>query len=112
MNTPTFTRRDLPADITVLSGDIATQPLVFAHLLDEAPDMDLSHVEVIQSGHDARLRVYFDEATTARLSGAAPTLVLILPAARPSLEYPVGETAHLTLLGTIRGTVSHLSAAP
>ncbi len=107
-----YTRRNLPADITVLKGTFATQPQVFAHLLNQAPEMDLSQVEVIQSGHSARLRAYFNEATTARISKDATTIVLVLPAAHTSLVCPIGATEHLTLLGVFRGTVPHLSVTP
>lgn len=107
-----FTRHDLPADIAVFTGDFASQPLVFAHLLDIAGDIDLSHVEVIQSGHLARLGAYFDATTAAQLAEGAKTLVLILPAAHEGVACPVAQTAHLTPLGSFRGTVPHLSAAP
>lgn len=106
-----FTRHDLPADIAVLTGDFASQPLVFAHLLDVAPDMDLTHVEVIQSGHIARLMAHFDGDTAERLAAGAATLVLILPAAFPGVTCPVAQTAHLTPLGTFRGTIPHLSVS-
>lgn len=105
-----FVRHDLPADITVLAGDFASQPLVFAHLLDVAPDMDLSHVEVIQSGHAVRLRSHFDDTIAARLADGGQTLVLILPAAHPGLECPVAQTEHLRRVGSFRGTVPHLRA--
>lgn len=108
----TYTRSDLPADIAVFAGEFASQPLVFAHLLDTAPDLDLTHVEVIQNGHGARLGAYFDTATAARLAEGARTLVLILPAAHGGLACPMSQTPHLTPLGTHRGTVPHLSARP
>lgn len=107
----TYARHNLPADITVFKGDFASQLLVFAHLLDVAPDMDLTYVEVIQSGHLARLRAHFDEATATKLADAAQTLVLILPAAHPGLTCPVAQTAHFTPLGSHRGTIPHLSKA-
>ena len=105
-----FTRRDLPADIAVFGGDFASQPLVFAHLLDSAPELDLGHVEVIQSGHRARLVAHFDEAIAMALAGRAQTLVLILPAAYDGVDCPVSRTRHLTPLGVYRGTVPHMSA--
>ncbi|MEX3016695.1 hypothetical protein [Gymnodinialimonas hymeniacidonis] len=104
-----YTRRNLPADITIFAGDFASQPLAFAHLLDTAPDLDLTHVEVIQSNHTARLSAYFSPVPTLPTDG---TLILILPAAHAGLACPVTETAHLTPLGTFRGTVPHLSATP
>lgn len=108
----TYTRRDLPADITVLAGEFASQPLVFAHLLDVAPELDLGHVEVIQSGHSTRLGAHFEEAVARELTQGAATLVLILPAAFEGADCPVQETAHLTQVGVFRGTVPHLSALP
>ncbi|MEJ6390740.1 hypothetical protein [Gymnodinialimonas ulvae] len=105
----TFTRHNLPADITVFSGDFASQPLVFAHLLDVAPDLDLSHVEVIQTNHAARLSAYF--APVPDLPSDT-TLVLILPAAHPGLDCPFPQTARLRPLGQFRGTVPHLTQAP
>lgn len=107
-----YTRRDLPADIAIFAGDFDSQPLVFAHLLDVAPDLDLSHVEVIQSGHAARLRAHFEEAVVRRLADGAATLVLVLPAAFEGAQCPVPQTEHLTALGVHRGTVPHLSAQP
>jgi hypothetical protein len=50
-----FVRRDLPADIAVFAGDFASQPLAFAHLLDAAPLLDLTHVEVIREAPETRL---------------------------------------------------------
>lgn len=103
-----FTRHDLPADVAVFAGDFASQPLVFAHLLDEAPDLDLGHVEVIQSNHTARLAAYFSPVPDLPTDR---TLVLILPAAYPGLICPITETTRLTPLGTRRGTVPHLTEA-
>jgi hypothetical protein len=63
-----YVRRDLPADITVFAGDFASQPLAFAHLLDAAPLLDLTHVEVVQHPTpDQRLGTYFDAATVAAI---------------------------------------------
>ncbi len=104
-----YTRHDQPADIAVFAGEFASQPLVFAHLLDEAPDLDLTHVEVIQSNHAARLATYFNPVPELPKD---QTLVLILPAAHPGLACPIGETAHLRSLGTFRGTIPHLTEAP
>ncbi|MBY4894835.1 hypothetical protein KUL25_18920 [Rhodobacteraceae bacterium N5(2021)] len=107
-----ITRQDLPADIAVFAGDFASQPLVFAHLLDVAPGLDLTHVEVIQRSHGLRLGAYFEGATVASLAAKGRTLVLILPAAHEGVACPVVQTAHLTPLGSFRGTVPHLSATP
>ncbi len=108
-----FTRHDLPADIAVFAGDFASQPLVFAHLLDAAPNLDLGHVEVIQANRATRLGAHFDATTVAHLmADPANTLVLILPAAYAGLTCPLVETGHLRPLGTVRGTVPHLSPTP
>jgi hypothetical protein len=110
-----YVRRDLPADITVFAGDFASQPLAFAHLLDAAPDLDLTHVEVVQHPTpDQRLGTYFDAATVAAIRGKAAakdTIILILPAAHDSAACPLGLTGHLTPLGTYRGTVPRMVAS-
>jgi len=102
----------IPADITVFSGQFASQPLVFAHLLDVAPDLTLDHVEVIAPGTAARrLAPYFEADTAARVIADTPddaTLVLILPAAYPGPDCPIGKTDRLAPLGTLRGTIPHL----
>lgn len=103
-----YTRHNLPADITVFIGDFASQPLVFAHLLDVAPSLDLSHVEVIQTNHTTRLGAYFDAAIAASLP-TDQTVVLILPNAHEGLTCPVRATHHLTPFGTLRGTIPHLT---
>ena len=108
-----YKRTDLPADILVFAGEFASQPLVFAHLLDAAPDLDLGHVEVIQSNHATRLAAHFDATIVANLTSNSPaTLVLILPAAYQRLTCPLQGTAHLRALGTFRGAIPHLSTAP
>jgi hypothetical protein len=109
-----YVRRDLPADIAVFAGDFASQPLAFAHLLDAAPDLDLTHVEVIRDPPETRLAAYFEPATVAAIRTAAgprDTIILILPAAHDSADCPLGPPAHLTALGTYRGTVPHMVAS-
>ncbi len=106
-----FVRHDLPADIAVFAGEFASQPLVFAHLLDQAPGLDLGHVEVIQSNHAARLGAHFSADQIADLPQSG-TLVLILPAAHDDLRCPITRTPLLKPLGTLRGTVPHLSEVP
>jgi len=107
-----FVRRDLPADIDVFAGDFASQPLAFAHLLNAAPALDLTHVEVIREAPpDARLGTYFDGASiTAIRTGAGDrdTLILVLPAAWEGRTCPLGPTSHLTALGAFRGTVPRM----
>ncbi|HID68567.1 MAG TPA: hypothetical protein EYP31_10005 [Roseibacterium sp.] len=104
----TYTRQNLPADIHVFAGALQGQPLVFAHLLDVAPDLDLTHVEVIQSNHTPRLSAHFDRVTCARLDQNGQTLILILPAAHRGLKCPITQTTHLRALGAFRGTIPHL----
>ncbi len=103
--------RTLPADIAVLAGRFGAypgaQPLVFAHLWDVAPDLDLGHVEVVPvAGGDARLAAYFDEGRRVALGQAADgadTLVLVLPEAWDGLEPPALGSTRLRNLGTWRG---------
>jgi hypothetical protein len=108
-----FVRRDLPADIAVFAGDFASQPLAFAHLLDAAPDLDLTHVEVIRETPETRLGPYFEPATVIGIRTAAgprDTLILILPAAHDGPCCPVAATGRLSALGTFRGTVPRMVA--
>ncbi len=109
-----YTRWDLPADIAVFAGDFASQPLAFAHLLDAAPTLDLTHVEVIQEPDPApRLSPYFEPATIHALRaarGERDTLILILPAAYDAPDCPLTDTAHLVELGVHRGTVPRMVA--
>lgn len=108
--------RSLPADIAVFGGCFgafpAAQPLVFAHLWDFAPDLDLDHVEVIPAeGAETRLAAYFDSAACARLrenAGSADTLVLVLPNAYEGMEPPDLTSERLTPLGSHRGHVRRL----
>jgi hypothetical protein len=108
--------RRVPAEITVLAGDFGpfpgAQPLVFAHLWDIAPDLDLDHVEVIPArGARARLEAYFEAPVIDRLeaaTGAGEAIVLILPAAFSGLEPPALPEHRLRPLGLHRGTVRHL----
>lgn len=105
--------RILPAEITVLAGRFGpfptAQPLVFAHLWDIAPELDLGHVEVMPvEGGARRLAGYFEDALVAHLHGAADgadTLVLILPEAYAGLHPPPLASDRLTMLGAFRGQV-------
>lgn len=109
-----YTRRDLPADITVFAGSFDSQPLVFAHLLDLAPELDLGHVEVVQGSRPLpRLQARFSTDMAERLlsdAGHHDTLILILPAAFEGLICPVAGSEHLVPLGVHRGTVPHMVA--
>jgi hypothetical protein len=57
-----YVRRDLPADIAVFAGRgrLRQPALAFAHLLDAAPLLDLTHVEVIREAPETRLAAYFE----------------------------------------------------
>jgi hypothetical protein len=108
--------RSLPADITVFAGRFgafpAAQPLVFAHLWDIAPDLDLDHVEVVPAKRaEPRLAAHLDEATINQLhdaAGDADTLVLLLPDAYAGLRPPDLASEHLRPLGSHRGQVRRL----
>jgi hypothetical protein len=106
----------VPAEITGLAGDFGpfpgAQPLVFAHLWDVAPDLDLDHVEVMPA-RDARTRlaVHFDADGIDRIetmTSEADTLVLILPAAYAGLDPPDLAHGRLRALGPHRGHVRRL----
>lgn len=91
-------------DIEVLGGSFASQPLVFAHLLDARPELDLDHVEVI-CGTDPRPRLghylapdHVDAVEEAL--GLHDTCVLVLPGAGG----PVGTTSKLRPVGRWAGT--------
>lgn len=74
-----------PARIAAFAGRFASQPLVFAHLVDAAPGLDPGEVEVCQgTGLRARLGAYFDPDTVTALLVALDeddTVVLTLPEA-------------------------------
>jgi hypothetical protein len=93
--------------VAVFSGHFASQPLVFAHLLDAADRhglaLDLDHVEVVQGDPAKRLAHVFAADVVARIQDArdgADTLVLVfaealIPGARlfskTSLLRPIGR---------------------
>jgi len=74
-----------PARIGVFVGCFASQPLVFAHLMDEAPELSMERIEVCQgTGLRARLGGYFDAATVTEVLVALEgddSCVLLLPGA-------------------------------
>ena len=94
-----------PCAVRVLAGTIASQPLVFAHLLDHGGGaLNLDEVEVI-CGSDpaARLRHVFDEDTARRIEdaqGTDGTLVLVFDGAG---AWP-GPSHLLRELGRFEGT--------
>ncbi|MFT4784392.1 MAG: hypothetical protein ACI9IV_002137 [Paracoccaceae bacterium] len=92
-------------DIEVFGGTFASQPLVFAHLLDFADGLDLDHVEVICGVDPARrLAHHFDACVVADIEaalGVFGTCVLVFPQAVTKAR--VVQTALLKPLGTWRG---------
>lgn len=70
-----------PVEITLFSGTFESQPLVFAHLVDTAPELDLDHVEVIcRQDPTARLSHYLDAAQVTDVieaMGLHTTIVLV-----------------------------------
>jgi len=90
-------------DITVYAGTFASQPLVFAHLWDAAPDLDLDHVDVICRVDPApRLRHYFAPDVVGQIGdalGLHTTVVLFM-----SRAGDLAETEALTRIGTFAGS--------
>lgn len=91
-------------DIEVLGGSFAAQPLVFAHLFDAAPALNLDHVDVI-CGADPRKRLghYFAPEHVEQIEdalGLYDTVVLVLPGAGG----PLGQTDLLRPVGRWAGT--------
>lgn len=97
----------VPTRIAVYAGTFESQPLVFAHLLDAMPGLDLDHVEVI-CGTDPRARLAhaFAPGVAEALEdalGLSTACVLIFPEAVPEgLRLP-DATAHLSGLGVHDG---------
>jgi hypothetical protein len=97
--------------IAVYAGTFESQPLVFAHLMDAMPGLDLDHVEVI-SGTDPRARLAhaFDKPVAEALEdalGLATTCVLVYPEAIPPGARLPDATPLLTGLGVHRGHRHH-----
>lgn len=90
-------------DITVAAGCFDSQPLVFAHLWDQAPELDLSRVEVLQGTTiRRRLEHYFPPQTVTHLLielDLDDTLVLFLQ------PMPEVSSPQLRSLGIHAGTV-------
>ncbi|MEO1679798.1 MAG: hypothetical protein AAFU80_16775 [Pseudomonadota bacterium] len=96
----------VPTRIAVYAGTFDSQPLVFAHLLDVAPGLDLDHVEVISGDPRARLAHAFERPLAEALEdalGLATTCVLIFPEALPHGMRLPDATDMLTGLGTHPG---------
>jgi hypothetical protein len=92
-----------PAQIFVMAGQFQSQPMVFVHLLDVAPDLNLDHIDVICGGDPSkRLGHYFDPDTPALIRdqmGDMNTVILFLPGAG---AFPDGSDL-LKSLGTWAG---------
>jgi hypothetical protein len=95
------------ADIPVASGRFASQPLVFAHLWDVTPDLDLGAIDVIQGTNmRARLGGYFGPGLVTEIltrMEADNTLVLFLPGSMPAAN------PKLRSLGNFTGTLVRAS---
>jgi len=95
-----------PTRIAVYAGTFDSQPLVFAHLEDAMPALDLGEVEVIMGDPRARLAHHFDMELAEALEdalGLHTTCVLIFPEAVVAGVRLPDQTDRLTGLGVHRG---------
>jgi hypothetical protein len=95
-----------PTRIAVYAGTFESQPLVFAHLEDGMPGLDLTEVEVIMGDPRARLAHHFEPELAEALEdalGLNTTCVLIFPEAVPEGRLLPDRTDRLTGLGVHRG---------
>jgi hypothetical protein len=90
-----------------MAGRLASQRLVFAHLLDVAdrtgvtPDLDA--VDVVQgAAAERRLGHYFDSATVGAILSAGEGCDTFVLVADPA-AFPEADTEHLRRLGVFRG---------
>ena len=97
------------AAIGVLAGDVASQPLAFAHLLDACPEADLDQVEVVARPFGRRLAQWFAPEDVAALE-AVPEAMLVL--AFPGSGVPLAPTARLRVVGRLEGTVTRAVMEP
>jgi len=93
--------------VAVYAGEIESQPLVFAHLLDEMPGLDLDHVDVI-CGVDPQTRLAHalppaQVAAVEDALGLYTTVVLIFSDAIPAGQRLPTQTERLTWLGSFDG---------
>lgn len=96
-----------PTRIAVFIGAMESQPLVFAHLMDAMPGLDLEEVEVICGADPAPRLAHVFPPETARAvedaMGLMTTCVLIFAEAlAPGTRLP-DRTGHLVCLGTFAG---------
>ena len=92
--------------IAVYAGTFDSQPLVFAHLEDAMPGLDLGEVEVIMGDPRARLAHHFETELAQALEdalGLHTTCVLIFPEAVPEGRLLPDQSDRLTGLGVHRG---------
>ena len=97
----------LACEVTVFAGDFASQPLVFAHLMDAAasqghsPDFDF--VEVVQRPFGKRLSAWFaDEVVETLEAEARNTLVLFMPGS----AFALSQTNRLRYVDTYPATIT------
>ncbi len=92
--------------IAVYAGTFDSQPLVFAHLEDAMPGLDLGEVEVIMGDPRARLAHHFDTGLAEALEdalGLHTTCVLVFPEAVAAGRRLPDQTERLTGIGVHRG---------
>lgn len=92
--------------IAVYAGAFDSQPLVFAHLEDAMPGLDLTEIEVILGDPRTRLAHAFDAELAEALEdalGLATACVLIFPEAVPAGRRLPDQTDKLTGLGVHPG---------
>ncbi len=91
--------------VEVLSGTFESQPLVFAHLLDAAPQLNMEAVEVIcKQDPTRRLLHYFVPQSVDHIIdrlGLDTTVVLVFPEAGDT----VGDTKLLRSLSHFPGAI-------
>ncbi len=96
-----------PARIAVMAGNMASQQLAFAHLLDVAdragvaPDLEM--VDVLRGpGLERRLRHYFDVDVARSILDMATGCDTVVLLTRPD-DLPARDTDHLRWLGVFSG---------
>ena len=96
-----------PVRLAVYAGTFASQPLVFAHLADAVPGLDLDRVEVI-CGTDPRARLAHalapaEAAAVEDALGLHTTCVLIFADALPPGTRLPEDTGRLVRIGSFDG---------
>ncbi len=105
-------REKVPAILTVLSGQFASQPEAFTCLTQLAEErginVDLAEVDVIQQAANVRLAHYFRPAIVARIQELQMddnTAVVVRPSALASVRNFPSDTAELRHLGRFAGEI-------